>query len=99
MTTLVVIPFASVIISVIASFGACAITGAALIIAGILGTVASPFTLILGYTGWGVLGVAGTCIGCAGAGAIIFTVFYPITKYCTISSLKLAKYAIGRCKK
>ena len=99
LTTLVVIPFASAMISVIAAFGSVAITGAAMIISGVIGTLVSPFALILGYTGWGVVGAAGTCLAVAGVGMLILPIFYIITKYCIIASLKLAKYAIGRLRK
>ena len=98
LTTLVVIPLASAIVSVIAAFGAVTVTAAALIIGGILGTLASPLAFILGYTGWGVLSAAGTCLAIAGAGAILLPVFYVITKYCIVSTVKLTKYAIRRCK-
>lgn len=98
LTTLVVIPTASAIISVIAAFGTVTVTAAALIIGGILGTLASPLAFILGYTGWGVLSAAGTCLAIAGAGAILLPVFYVITKYCIVSTVKLTKYAIRRCK-
>ena len=99
LTTLIIIPFASALVSVIAAFGSFAFSMAAMIIAGLIGTIASPFTLLLGYTGWGVIAVAGTSLATAGVGALLFPPFYIITKYCAISSLKLAKYAIGRCKK
>ncbi len=98
LTTLVVIPLASVMLSVIASFGAVTVTAAALIIGGILGTLAAPLAFILGYTGWGVLSAAGTCLAFAGAGAILLPIFYVITKYCIVSTVKLTKYAIRRCK-
>lgn len=98
LTTLVVIPLACVIISAIAAFASVAIAAAALIIGGIVGTLASPLAFILGYTGWGVLSAAGTCLAAAGAGALLFPAFFIITKYSVISSLKLTKYAIRRCK-
>lgn len=98
LTTLVVIPLACVIISVIAAFAAVDIAAAALIIGGIIGTLASPLSFILGYTGWGVLSAAGTCLAVAGAGALLFPAFFIITKYSVISAIKLTKYAIGRCK-
>ena len=98
LATLVVIPLASAIVSVIAAFGAVAVVTAALIIGGILGTLASPLAFILGYTGWGVLSAAGTCLAVAGAGALLFPVFFLITKYCIDSAVKLAKYSIWRCK-
>ena len=98
LTTLVVIPLASAIVSVIAAFGSVAIMGAALIIGGVLGTLASPLAFILGYTGWGVLSAAGTCLAVAGAGALLLPIFYVITKYCIVSTVKLTKYAIRRCK-
>ena len=98
LATLVVIPLASAIVSVIAAFGAVAVVTAALIIGGILGTLASPLAFILGYTGWGVLSAAGTCLAVAGAGALLFPAFFLITKYCIRSAVKLAKYSIWRCK-
>ena len=98
LTTLVVIPLACVIISVIAAFASVAIAAAALIIGGVVGTLASPLAFILGYTGWGVLSAAGACLAAAGAGALLFPAFFIITKYSVISSLKLTKYAIRRCK-
>ena len=99
LVTLIIIPFASALVSVIAAFGAVAFTMAAMVVAGALGTIASPFTLLLGYTGWGALGAAGTCLAVAGVGALLYPPFYFLTKYSIVSSLKLAKYAIGRCKK
>ena len=99
LVTLIIIPFASALVSVIAAFGAVAFTMAAMAVAGALGTIVSPFTLLLGYTGWGALGAAGTCLAVAGVGALLYPPFYFLTKYSIVSSLKLAKYAIGRCKK
>ena len=98
LTTLVVIPLACVIISVIAAFASVAIAAAALIIGGVVGALASPLAFILGYTGWGVLSAAGACLAAAGVGALLFPAFFIITKYSVISSLKLTKYAIRRCK-
>ena len=98
LTTLVVIPLACVIISAIAAFAAVTVVAAALIIGGLIGALASPLAFILGYTGWGVLSAAGACLAAAGAGALLFPAFFIITKYSVISSLKLTKYAIRRCK-
>ena len=98
LTTLVFIPLASIAISVIAAFGAVTVSAGALVIGGLVGAIASPLALILSYTGMGVLSAAGACLAFAGVGAILLPVFFVITKYCVIVSVKLTKYSVRRCK-
>lgn len=98
LTTLVFIPLASIAISVIAAFGAVTVSAGALVIGGLVGAIASPLALILSYTGMGVLSAAGACLALAGVGAILLPVFFVITKYCVIVSVKLTKYSVRRCK-
>ena len=93
---LVIIPIYAVIISVIASFAAAAISGAALIIGGAVLAVASPFGLITGYTGSGVLATMGMGLASAGVGAVITVIFFLLTKYSAIYFFKANKYIFRR---
>lgn len=90
------IPAAVIMISFIASFGAATVGCAAGVIGGIVGAIASPFGMILGYTGLNALATAGACMALAGASLILFLVFYAITKYVAVTSYKITAYAIGR---
>ena len=90
--TIVIIPFEAVFISLIASFGAVALSGAAMLIAGFIATLASPFALLLGYSGTTVLLTAGACLVTAGVGAILCPLFVIITRYTAISTYKLNRY-------
>ena len=88
------IPAAVIMISLIASFGAATIGCGAGFIGGIIGAAASPFGMILGYTGLNALATAGASLAVSGASLILLIVFYYITKYVTVTSYKITVYAI-----
>ena len=87
-TVLLLIPLGAVAISVVATFGALAISGYAMIFSGIVGAVASPFGLFLGWSGALALSSFGACVALAGVGAIISVVFTLLTKYSAIGLYK-----------
>lgn len=99
LAVLVIIPIYAAIISVIASFAVAAISGAALIVGGAVLTVASPFGLITGYTGGGVLATMGMGLASAGVGAVITVIFFLLTKYSAIYFFKANKYIFKRRNK
>lgn len=87
-TVLLLIPLAAVAISVVATFGALAVSGYAMIFSGIVGAVASPFGLFLGWSGALALSAFGACVALAGVGAILSVVFTLLTKYSAIGLYK-----------
>ena len=93
---ILIIPIYAAVISVIVSFAASALSGAALIIGGAVLAVASPFGLITGYTGASVLTTMGMGLALAGVGAIITVIFFLLTKYSVIYFLKANKYIFRR---
>ncbi len=96
LAVLLIIPIYAAVISIIASFAAAAISGAALIVGGVVLTVASPFGLITGYTGGGVLATMGMGLASAGVGAVITVIFFLLTKYSAIYFFKANKYIFKR---
>ncbi len=96
--TLILIPFASAIISVIAALGASTFTLAALSVGGVILALGAPLGYLIGYTTPGVLATFGSGLVAAGVCAILTIPFYYLTKYITVSSYKLAKYCFRRDK-
>ena len=97
-TVLILIPLASVLIGVVATLFALTISGGAMIIGGLVGAVASVFTVFLGYEIGGILFLIGSCLATAGIGAILFVIFYYLTKYSVFSCIKACKYLVRRDK-
>lgn len=97
-TLLLVIPFAAVLISLIASFGAVTVSGCAMVIAGVIFTIASPFLSFFGVTFHATIANIGLGIATAGVGAVLAVVFFLLTKYMSILSYKAIK-AIYKRKK
>ena len=95
-TTLILIPLAASVISVIAAFASVAIAGGACMLGGAIIVVASPITFAFGSNLAGVLCTAGAGSAVAGIGALVLLCFYTITKYCVISCYKIIKYATRR---
>jgi len=92
----VLIPLAAILISLIAAFGSVTVGSAAAVIGGVAIAIASPFGIIIGYTGIGALATAGAGLGAAGVGIILFIIFFYITKYTVISTAKITKYIFGK---
>ena len=97
-TVLILIPLAGVVIGAIASLASVTLAGGAMLVGGIVAAVASPLLFIIGYEMSGVLFVFGAALITAGTGALLFVVFYYLTKYSIVSCTKLCKYAIRRDK-
>jgi len=95
-TILLLIPLGAVAISVVATFGALAVSGFAMIFGGVVGTVASPFGLFFGWSGALTLSAAGACVALAGVGAILAVVFSLLTKYSAIGLYKSVVYLTKR---
>ena len=91
-TLLLVIPFAAVLVSLIASFGAVTVSGCVMVIAGVIFAIASPFiAMVAGTTFAGTVVNIGLGIAAAGVGAILAVVFGLLTKYMSIASFKAIK--------
>ena len=91
-TLLLIIPLAAVFVSLIASFGAVTVSGCAMVIAGVIFAIASPFiAMIAGTTFAGTVVNIGLGIATAGVGAILAVVFGLLTKYMSIASFKAIK--------
>ncbi len=94
------IPLGAVLLAIIVSFGATAISCLAVSISGIPYAIVSPF--YHGYYGMslgGILFNIGGGITATGLGALLTIGFYYVTKYCTIYSFKLLKLLhVGRAK-
>lgn len=88
---LLIIPIEAVFLSIVVSFGAVAVSGAAMIGAGALATVLSPFTFAVGYSFAGFIAALGVSIATAGVGAILVSIFVPLTKYSAIGFFKITK--------
>ena len=95
---LVGIPLAAIMIGVIVACGAIAIAGAAMVIAGAVAAVASPFMLLLEYSFPAVLVMLGASLVTSGLGALIFVLFYYITKYVVVACIKVIKHFARRDK-
>lgn len=95
-TVLLLIPLGAVAISVVATFGALAVSGFAMIFGGVVGTIASPFGLFFGWSGALTLSAAGACVALAGVGAILAVVFSLLTKYSAIGLYKSVVYLTKR---
>jgi hypothetical protein len=68
-------------------------------VGGVIGALASPLLFILGFTFSGVLIAAGGALITSGVGAVMFLIFYYITKYSVISTVKVIKYSARRKSK
>ena len=88
---LLIIPIEAAFLSIVASFGAVAVSGAAMMGAGALATVLSPFAFAVGYSFAGFITALGASVATVGVGAILFAVFVPITKYSAIWFFKITK--------
>ena len=99
LTILVIIPLAAVLIGVIATLASLTIVGAAMAVGGVIGALASPLLFILDFTFSGVLIAAGGALITSGVGAVMFLIFYYITKYSVISTVKVIKYSARRKSK
>ena len=80
LTVLVIIPLAAVVIGIIATLASLTIAGAAMAVGGAVGALASPLLFAFGFTFSGVLIAAGGALITSGVGAILFLIFYYITK-------------------
>ena len=98
LTLLVLIPLAAIVVSIIASLAAVTVSGAAMMLGGALVAIAAPITLAFGYSFSAMLILLGAAILLAGLGAFIFITFYYITKYVTVSCVKVIKYFVRRSK-
>ena len=98
LTLLVIIPLAATLIGVIASVAAVTLSGGALMIAGIATAVASPIILLFEYPISAMLVLLGLGLLSFGIGAFIYVVFYYITKYITVSCVKITKHVVRRSK-
>ena len=96
LVTIVLIPLWAVFLSVVISFGSAAISGAAMIICGALGAIASPFTMFFGISFTGFLFLLAVCVALAGVGAILLPVFAILTKYSAIGFARFTKFIFKR---
>ena len=96
---LIIIPAMSTAVSAISAVFAVAVTGGAMVVGGALSAIASPFAFFIDCSGLGVLALLGASLAVAGAGALLFTAFYYITKYSVISCIKIFKYFVMRGNK
>ncbi len=88
LTVLLLIPLGAVWVSVVASFAAGLVSGYAMILAGVLYAVASPFGMIFGWSGALALAGVGTGIVTAGVGSILAVVFTLLTEYSALGLFK-----------
>ncbi len=99
LTVLILIPLAAVLIGIIATLASLAVAGAAMAVGGAVGALASPLLFAFGFTVSGVLIAAGGALITSGVGAVLFLIFYYITKYSVISTVKVIKYSTRRKSK
>lgn len=93
-TVLLLIPLGAAAISVVAVFAAVAVSGYAMILAGIIYAIVSPFGMIFGWGGALALAGIGTGIVTAGVGAILSVTFTLLTKYSAIGLCKALKIIV-----
>ena len=96
-TLFVGIPVFAALFSIVASFGAVAISGVATSLAGGLFTIGSPF--YYGYHGLGFGGIVahmGIGIAAIGIGILLAIAFYFATKYMAIATIKFFKICYFR---
>jgi hypothetical protein len=67
-----------------------------MIIGGALAIIAFPFTMIWGVSIQTVFIVLGCSLATIGAGCLLIVIFWPLTKYSAIGSMKLLKMAFGK---
>ena len=95
-TLLLAIPLAAVLFSIVVSFGAVAIVSAATTLAGVLYVIYCPITPLSGIAAQGIIAHIGVGIVAAGVGALLFAVFYLLTKYSAVLSYRLMIYIYRR---
>ena len=96
---ILVIPITAVMFSIVVSFGAVSVAGAATAAACIIAAiVAIPAGLIIGWSGVGIFATLGAAIVGAGVGALLVVVFTPLTKYTAIAFWNAIKIFYGRRK-
>ena len=93
LSLLLIIPIASVMLGVIISLGAVAISGMAISIAGFVGILALPFV-----GAQNVVAILGFLIASIGVGLLLFIAFYYLTKYTSIFTYKCLKAIYKRSK-
>lgn len=94
--TLFLIPLAAVLFSALASLAACAVSGGAVAVCGVILAIASPLSLFIGYTPLSALATLGAALLAIGIGIVIFETFYILTKYFAFVCIKLCKYLFKR---
>ncbi len=93
LSLLLIIPIASVMLGVIISLGAVAISGVAVSVAGVVGILALPFV-----GAQNVVAMLGFLIASIGVGLLLFIAFYYLTKYTSIFTYKCLKAIYKRSK-
>ena len=93
LSLLLIIPIASVMLGVIISLGAVAISGVAVSVAGVVGILALPFV-----GAQNVVAILGFLIASIGVGLLLFIAFYYLTKYTSIFTYKCLKAIYKRSK-
>lgn len=93
-TVLLLIPLGAAAISVVASFLAGAVSGYAIILAGVALAIASPICLFFGWSGALTIVAIGTGIAATGVGAILAIIFTLLTKYSALYLYKAVKALI-----
>lgn len=93
LSLLLIIPIASVMLGVIISLGAVAISGMTISIAGVVGILALPFV-----GAQNVVAMLGFLIASIGVGLLLFIAFYYLTKYTSIFTYKCLKAIYKRSK-
>ena len=94
--TLFLIPLAAVLVSALASLGACVIVGGAVAISGVILAISSPVSLFIGYSALSALATFGAALVAIGLGIVIFEAFFILTKYFAFVSIKLCRYFFRR---
>lgn len=92
LTVLLILPLASVALTLIASFAVVSLSGIAVTLAGVALTVGSPFLSLGGALFPSVIAGMGMGICAIGIGAVLFAAFFFATKYLALWSYKALKF-------
>ena len=96
LTLLLILPLAGCAVAVIAVFGACCITGGALVLGGGIYAVVALFFGSYGMEAGGIMMHCGMGIASVGIGFLMCVGFYYATKYTIIACVKALRWVYGR---
>ena len=96
LTLILILPLASVALSLVVAFAAVSISGIVVALSGVILTIGSPFLAFIGTTLPAVISGMGMGICAIGIGAILFSAFFFGAKYLAIWSYKALKFIYVR---